>query len=193
LSGTRTETFIFEGRRNKTLAFTKKEKGEMTAQYEKWLTESQATFVMDYVSMTMKDIDTFRAKVREAGGEVHIVKNTLFGHALSANGFAAPQFLEGTSLVGFAFSDAPALAKTVTEFLKGAETRKVKGGYLGKELITAAQVKALADLPSLPVMRAMLLGVISAPATKLVRTLAEPARSLAAVMKAYSDKPAIAA
>ena len=58
--------------------------------------------------------------------------------------------------------------------------------------ITDKQVKSLADLPSLPVMRAMLLGVISAPATKLVRTLAEPARSMAAVVKAYSEKAPVA-
>jgi len=54
-------------------------------------------------------------------------------------------------------------------------------------------VKALADLPPLPVMQATLLGVISAPATKLVRTLAEPARSMAAVVKAYSEKAPVAA
>jgi large subunit ribosomal protein L10 len=174
------------------LAFTKKEKGDMTAQYEKWLGESEAIFVLDYVSLTMPEIDAFRAKVREAGSEVHLVKNTLFSLALKAQGFPEPEFLEGTSLVGFAFSDAPALAKVVTDFTKGNETRKVKGGYLGKELISSSQIKALADLPSLPVMRAMLLGVISAPASKLVRTLAEPARSMAGVLKAYSEKTATA-
>jgi len=69
----------------------------------------------------------------------------------------------------------------------------VKGGFLGKVIISETQVKALADLPPLPVMQATLLGVISAPATKLVRTLAEPARSMAAVVKAYSEKAPVAA
>ena len=90
--------------------------------------------------------------------------------------------------MGFAFSDAAGLAKSFAEFTKGNDTRKVKGGFLGKELITDKQVKALSDLPALPVMRAMLLGVINAPASKLVRTLAEPGRSMAAVVKAYSEK-----
>jgi len=175
------------------LAFTKKEKGDMTAQYEKWLSESQAVYVLTYTSMTMKEIDAFRAKVRETNSEVHMVKNTLFLRALEAQGYDKAPFFEETSLVGFAFSDAAALAKTFTDITKGSENFKVKGGYLGKEIVSDKQVKALADLPSLPVMRATLLGTISAPATKLVRTLVEPARSLAAVVQAYSDKAGTAA
>ena len=66
----------------------------------------------------------------------------------------------------------------------------MKGGYLDGQAISARQVKSLAELPPLPVMRAQLLGVISAPATKFVRTLAEPARSVAGVLKAYSEKEA---
>lgn len=170
------------------MAFTKKRKGEMTAQYEQWVNKSQAMFVLTYKSMNMKEIDAFRNKVRETGSEVHLVKNTLFNRALSAQGYAQATYLEKTSLVGFAFTDAAALAKVFAETTKGSETLKVKGGYLGKELITEKQVKALADLPALPVMRAMLLGTIQAPASQLVRTLVEPARSMAAVVKAYSEK-----
>ena len=175
------------------MAFTKQQKGDMTAQYEKWLKESQAVFVLNYTKMNMKEIDAFRTKVRESGSEVHLVKNTLFERALEAQGYAKASFFEGTSLVGFAFNDAPALAKTFTDATKGNDTIKVKGGFLGKELISAVQIKALADLPPLPVMRATLLGTISAPASKLVRTLAEPARSLAAVIQAYTEKAGTAA
>lgn len=170
------------------MAFNKKRKGDMTAQYEKWVNNSQAMFVLTYKSMNMKEIDAFRNKVRETGSEVHLVKNTLFNRALSAQGFPQADYLEKTSLVGFAFSDAAALAKVFSEAAKGSENVKVKGGYLGKELISGKQVKSLADLPALPVMRAMLLGTIQAPASQLVRTLVEPARSMAAVVKAYSEK-----
>ena len=175
------------------MAFTKKQKGDMTAHYEKWLSESQAVYVLDFSKMTMKEVDAFRAKARENGSEIHLVKNTLFTRALESQGYPVPDLFEGTSLVGFAFNDPPALAKTFTDFIKGSETRRIKGGFLGKEVITDVQVKALADLPPLPVMRATLLGVIQAPASKLVRTLAEPARSLAAVLKAYSEKEPLAA
>ena len=175
------------------MAFTKKQKGEMSAKYENWLEKSEAVYVLTYSAMNMKDIDTFRAKARETGSEVHLVKNTLFNRALKAKGFPENTFLEETSLVGFAFSDVPGLAKVFSDSTKGSETIKIKGGYIGKEILTDKQVKALADLPTLPVMRAMLLGLINTPATKLVRTIAEPARSLAAVVNAYSEKAGTAA
>jgi large subunit ribosomal protein L10 len=175
------------------LAFTKKEKGEMSAQYEKWLEKSEAVFVLTYTKMNMKEIDAFRAKVRDTGSEVHMVKNTLFSRSLTAQGFPASPFLETTSLVGFAFSDVPGLAKVFSEATKGSDHIKIKGGYIGKELLTEKQVKSLADLPTMPVMRAILLGTISAPASKLVRTLNEPARSMAAVVKAYSENAGTAA
>ncbi|HBF40275.1 MAG TPA: 50S ribosomal protein L10 [Anaerolineaceae bacterium] len=175
------------------MAFTKKQKGDMSAQYEKWVSNSQAIFVLTYERMNMKEIDAFRAKVRETGNEVHLVKNSLFDRALEARGYPKAAFLEKTSLVGFAFSDPPALAKVFTDATKGSDTIAVKGGFLGRELIDGKQVKVLADLPPLPVMRATLLGVISAPATKLVRTLAEPARSVAAVIKAKSEAASTAA
>jgi len=175
------------------LAFTKKEKGEKSAQYEQWLEKSEAVFVLTYTKMNMKEIDAFRNKVRETGSEVHLVKNTLFNRSLSAQGYPANPFLETTSLVGFAFSDVPGLAKVFADATKGNDQIKIKGGYIGKELLNDKQVKALADLPTMPVMRAMLLGVISAPASKLVRTLNEPARSMAAVVKAYSEKAGTAA
>jgi large subunit ribosomal protein L10 len=175
------------------LAFTKQKKGEISAQYEEWLEKSQAVYVLTYTRMNMKEIDAFRAKVRETGSEAHLVKNTLFNRSLTAKGFPANSFMETTSLVGFAFSDVPGLAKVFADATKGSDHIKIKGGYIGKELLSDKQVKSLADLPTLPVMRAMLLGVIQAPASKLVRTLNEPARSMAAVVKAYSEKAGTAA
>ena len=62
------------------------------------------------------------------------------------------------------------------EVTKGMEAVKIKGGFMGDESLSSAQVKSLANLPPLPVMRAQLLGVLQAPASKLVRTLAEPGR-----------------
>ncbi len=172
------------------MAFSKKHKTEMISDYETWLGKSQAIFMLEYNKMTMKDIDAFRKKVRETGSEAHIVKNTLMQLAMQKAGYTDVKKTEGTLLVGFAYSDAPALAKVFADACKNSEIFKLRGGYLDKQPLAAAQVKALADLPPLPVMRATLLGVLQAPASKLVRTLAEPARSLAAVVKAYSDQGA---
>ena len=171
------------------MAFTKERKTEIIAQYEQWMSQSQAVFILEYKKMDMKAVGIMRAKVRDAGGELHVVKNTLFNIVLEKAGMQKPKgLLDGTTMISFAFSDPPALAKVITDSTKNSEIFKVKAGYFGKQAITAPEIKALADLPPLPVMRAKVLGMLLAPASKLVRTLAEPARSLAGVVKAYSEK-----
>ena len=170
------------------MAITKEQKREMVAQYGEWLDRSDAIVLAEYTGMTMKDMDALRKKIREAGGEFHVVKNTLAKLALkdAEIDYDDEHFLSSTA-IGFAFEDPPALAKAMTDFEKESDSLKVKVGYLEKQMMSAAEVKALADLPPLPVMRATLLSTLLAPASQLVRTLAEPGRQVAAVMKAYSE------
>ncbi len=173
------------------MAITKERKNELVAQYGDWVRRSQALVITQYVGLTMKDIDNLRAKVRDNGGEFHIIKNTLASLAFKQAGLEAPtDQLEGSTAIAFAFTDAPALVKTITDFAKSSEFLKIKGGFLEKQSLTPAGVKALADLPPLPVVRAQLLGTLLAPASKLVRTLAEPGRMIAAVIKAHAEPEA---
>jgi large subunit ribosomal protein L10 len=173
------------------LAISKQRKNEMVGEYVRWIDQSRALIVSEYVGLSMKQVDELRAKVREAGGEFHIVKNTLGRVAFQEAGLTAPEgLLKGSTAICFAFRDAPAIAKVMADYAKSSDFLKIKGGYLDKRAIGAEDVKALAELPPLPVMRAQLLGVLSAPASKLVRTLAEPARQVAAVLKAYAEKDA---
>jgi large subunit ribosomal protein L10 len=171
------------------LAISKQHKEELIAQYSDWVNRSQALFVTEYLGLSMPQIDELRGKIREAGGEFHIVKNTLGKVAFEKLDMTVPNaILTGSSAVVFAFRDAPNMAKVITEYARTSESVKVKGGYLDKRPISAEEVKALAELPPLPILRAQLLGTLMAPASKLVRTLAEPARQVAAVLKAYADK-----
>lgn len=171
------------------MAITKEQKRDVVEEYKEWMKRSQALIVTEYTGLPMKDIDALRSKIRENGGEFHVVKNTLGKRALQDSGFPISESLfEGSTAVGFAFEDAPAVAKALADFARTSEFLKIKGGYLGAKAINKAEVTALAEMPPLPVMRARLLGVLSAPASQLVRTLAEPARSLAAVVKAYVDR-----
>ena len=175
------------------MAISKQRKEGALAQYQDWISRSQAVLLVEYSGAKMKDLDAIRAKIRETGGEFHIVKNTLARRAFEANGMSVPAGLfEKSTAVSFVFSDVASTAKALTEVTKGMEFAKLKGGFMAGQALNASQVKALADLPPLPVSRARLLGVLLAPAGKLVRTIAEPARSLAAVFKAYSEKPAAA-
>jgi len=159
----------------------------MLKSYEQILKQSQAVFVIEFKKMSMKEVDVLRNKVRDAGGQLHVVKNTLMGIALEHNGVRHTT-LAGTSLMGFAINDVPALAKVFVDQTKNTEVYKIKCGYMDGRQITASDVKALADLPPLPVMRAKLLGMLQAPAGKLVRTINEPARALAFVFKAYATQ-----
>jgi len=176
------------------LAVSKERKAEVLATYAEWLQKSEAVILVEYTGVKMKDLDNIRAKIRETGGEFHVVKNTLARRAFADNGMNFPaDFLVKSTAVSFAFSDPASTAKALNDATKGSEFVKVKGGFMGGQVLNAAQVKALADMPPLPVVRAQLLGVLQAPAGKLVRTIAEPARGLAAVIKAFTEKAPVAA
>ena len=173
------------------MAITKEKKREITAQYGEWLEQSKAIILTEYIGMNMKNIDELRAKVREAGGEFHVVKNTLLKRVLTEAGMSFDEgHFENTTAVGFAFEDAPALAKTMMEFAKQSGLLQIKSGYLGERLISVDEVNSLASVPPLPVMRAILLSTLLAPASQLVRTLSEPGRQVAAVLKAYAEADA---
>lgn len=173
------------------MALSKERKEQLQAQYETWIKESQAVVLTEYTGLTMPMIDELRAKVRDAGGEFHVVKNTLGKRAFDAAGFEAPEdYFIGSTAFGVAFDDAPGVAKVIKDFGKDKPMVVIKGGLMDGELVSSETVLALAELPPLPVMRAQLLGTILAPASQLVRTIAEPGRSLAQVVKAHADAAA---
>ena len=175
------------------MALSRQRKEEVLAQYKEWMSQSEALFLMEYKGASVKNMEDARAKVREAGGEFHVVKNRLAKLALKVNDFDIPEgYLENSTAIGFAFDDVASTAKALADMAKEVDAFQFKGGYMGTETLSSEQVTALAKLPPLPVLRAQLLGVLQAPASKLVRTVAEPARGLAAVVKAYSEEPAAA-
>jgi len=171
-----------------TLALTRKKKEEVLSQYREWVSKGQALVMVEYTGVTVHQLDDIRAKLRETGAEFHVMKNTFTKKVLAESGYSVPAgLLEKSTAVMVAFSDAAASAKALTESTSKIEAIKIKGGFLGTQALSANQVKALADLPPLPVVRSQLLGVLQAPASKLVRTLAEPARSLAYVIQAKNN------
>jgi large subunit ribosomal protein L10 len=187
------KTFLLKGGEC-TLAISKERKEEVLAIYADWMKRSQAVILVEYTGVKMKDLDNIRNKIRDTGGEFHIVKNTLARRAFADNGMTFPEdMLVKSTAVSFAFSDPATTAKALMDATKGNEFIKLKGGFLSGQALTAAQAKALAEMPPLPVVRAQLLGMLQAPAGKLVRTIAEPARGLAAVIKAFTEKAPAAA
>ncbi len=174
------------------MAFTKEQKQDLVGKYEQWLKESSAFFLLEFDKMNMSEINSLRAKAREEDCQVHVIKNTLLSIALKNAGMQLDEPLIKTSLVGFTNDNAPGLAKMFNDATK-TELFDFKLGYLDGQLIPVENIKALAELPPLPVVRAQFLGLLTTPASKLVRTLIEPARQMAAVVKAYSEnEPATA-
>ena len=147
------------------MAISKERKEEVLTIYADWMKRSQAVILVEYTGVKMKDLDAIRSKIRESGGEFHIVKNTLARRAFADSGMELPEdFLIKSTAISFAFTDPALTAKALNEAVKGKEAIKVKGGYMSGQALNPVQVKALADMPPLPVVRAQLLGVLQAPA-----------------------------
>lgn len=171
------------------MAISKQQKEELVEQYKKWVAESDGLILANYHNLSVKDINNLRNEIRESGGEFHVIKNTLAKRAFeeSKREFEEGIFTGPTAL-GVSYENPTGLAKVLKKFSKEQGTIEIKSGYLADRLMTVEEVMAMADLPSLAEMRAKLLSTIAAPASQLVRTLAEPGRSLAAVLKARSEQ-----
>lgn len=171
------------------MAITKERKDELLQTYTELIKRSEGMILIEYRGLNMKGMGPLRNKVREASGELRVVKNTLALKALRDAGLTPPEsLLTQTTAIGFAFSDVPGVAKALTALAKDSEFIKVKGGMLGKQVLNPKEVEALADLPPLPVLRAQLLGLISTPATRLTGVIAGGVRQVVNVVKAYADK-----
>lgn len=147
-------------------------------------TESGSVVVARYTGLTVAQLTELRRRMRAAGAKFQVIKNRLAKIALenSDRRPAAGMFVEPT---GIAYgSDLVAPAKVAAQYAKENDKFVIVGGLVGRTLMDEEGVKALARIPSLNELRAMLLGVLQAPATKLARTLNEPASSLARVLDA---------
>lgn len=173
------------------MALSKERKQELVEQYEVWLKDARALIMAEYTGMTMPQMDELRARAREKGAEFHVIKNRLGKLVFESAGIEVPEeMFTGSTAFGVAYDDAPGIAKVIKDFGKDQPALKIKAGFMDGRVLSAEQVIALAELPPLPVVRGQLLGVIQAPASKLVRTIAEPGRSLAQVIKAHADAAA---
>jgi large subunit ribosomal protein L10 len=146
-------------------------------------------FVVDYTGLKVDKFAELRKRLAGAGAEIHVFKNTLVKKAAERAGY--PDDI-GTHLVGQTAvvcggQDVCAAAKVMKNFAAEFEKPVLKAGVLDGRLLDATGIKVLADLPSKDILRATLLGVLNAPASKLVRLLNEPAASLARVLKAKSE------
>jgi large subunit ribosomal protein L10 len=146
--------------------------------------------LVDFRGLSVPAVTEFRRKVRHAGSRYRVVKNSLALRAIKGTPLERLESkFENTTGVAYTGSDPVALAKVLVDFSKDHPQLVVKGGVVsGSQLVDAAGVKALSTMPSLPELRARLLGMLQAPASQLVRLLNTPAGQLARVLKAHQEK-----
>ncbi len=144
---------------------------------------------MEYRGLKVGPITELRKRLNKAGAEMHVVKNSLFRLAAKEAGVAdLGASLAGQLAVVTGQRDISAAAKVVKTFAAEFDKPKIRFGYLKNQRLETADILALADLPSIEVLRARLLGVIMAPATKLAALISTPATQLVRVLKARVDK-----
>ena len=163
------------------------------AEIKEKLNGSQSVIMADYRGLSVKEMQEFRAKVRESGGEVKVYKNTLTEIAIRE--LAMPsmdEFLEGPTCFIFGSDDPADPAKAIMDFAKEHEALEVKGGFIDNGVVDAGVVKAIAALPSREVLIAKLMGSLLNPIQGFMSMANAPASALTRTFKAVADQMAAA-
>jgi large subunit ribosomal protein L10 len=151
---------------------------------------SGAVVVTHYLGLTVAEMTDLRGRLRKENAQIKVVKNRLAQKALNGSaGDAGEALFKGPVAIAFA-PDPVSAAKVVTQYAKDNEKFSVVGGLMGDTVLDQNAVRALASLPSLDQIRAQIIGLLQAPATKVAGVLQAPAGQLARVFNAYATKDA---
>ena len=166
------------------------QKRETVADLKQVFNETNVVVVTRNLGLTVAQSTDLRNRMRDAGAAYKVTKNTLALIALEGTTYAPlSEMLTGPTALATS-SDPVAAAKAAVDFAKTNDRLEIVGGAMGETLLNAEGVRALAALPSLDELRARIVGLIQAPATKIARTINEPGAMLARVIGAYAAKEA---
>jgi large subunit ribosomal protein L10 len=164
------------------------QKAEAVAQLKQTFQETGVVVVTRNLGMSVAQSTSLRIKMRDAAATYKVSKNTLALIAIEGTPYAnIGELLTGPTALATS-SDPVAAAKAVVDFAKTTDKIEIVGGAMGDTILDANGVKALAELPSLDELRARIVGLIQAPATKLAQVIQAPAAQLARVFGAYAAK-----
>lgn len=164
------------------------EKKEAVATLNEVFKTTSVVVVAHYSGLTVAQMQNLRKRMREAGAKVQVAKNRLVKIALDGTQSASISgLMTGPTLI--AYSDDPTAApKVCVGFAKDFDKLVILGGAMGETALDPDAVKSLATMPSLDELRAKIVGLIQAPATKIAQLQTAPAAKLARVFAAYADK-----
>ncbi len=170
------------------MAISRQRKKDIVTEYKELMSRSQAVILTSYSGLSVRDTEKLRRRIGEVGGEFHIVKNRLMSRAFEEVGLPLPEGgLQGTTAMGFAMEDIPAVAKIIVDLTRENEGLKVKGGVVEGLVYDLAQVERIADLPPVPVLRAQLLSTLQAPAGGVVGIIAASMRQIVNLLQAQLE------
>ena len=166
------------------------QKSEQVAALKQTFNEVGVVVIARNLGLTVAQSTTLRNRMRDAGARFKVTKNRLALIALEGTPYQSiGDLLTGPTALATS-SDPVAAAKAAVDFAKTNDRLEIVGGAMGDTLLDVNGVKALAELPSLDELRAKIVGLIQAPATKIARTISEPGAQLARVIGAYAAKDA---
>jgi large subunit ribosomal protein L10 len=169
------------------------EKAELVAALREVFKAANVVVVAHYSGLTVAQMQTLRRQMRQAGASVKVAKNRLAKIALTGADVASiASLLKGPALIAYS-GDPVAAPKVAVDFAKANERFVILGGAMGKTALNLDGIKQLAALPSLDELRAKIIGLIQAPATKIAQVINAPAAKVARVIAAYAAKSEAAA
>ena len=164
------------------------QKKEAVAELKQTFNETSVVVVTRNLGLTVAQSTNLRNRMRDAGARYKVAKNKLALIALEGTTYAPlSELLTGPTALATS-TDPVAAAKAVVEFAKTNDRLEIVGGAMGETVLDVAGVKALAELPSLDQLRATIVGLIQAPATKIAQVVNAPAAKLARVFGAYAAR-----
>jgi len=162
------------------------QKSRTIEQAKEWYSQSAGVVFTDYRGLKVKELQELRKNLRLKGGELHVLKNTLFRIAAGEDTAKLPADLHnGTTAFTFVFENEAEVAKALLDYAKSSKKLIVKGAFFGGKAFSAAEVQTLSELPPKDVLISQVIGLIASPISNLVGTIealyADPIRTIGAV------------
>lgn len=163
------------------------EKAKVIEQTREWYSKSAGLIFTDYRGLQVKEFQALRKQLRAKGGEIHVVKNTLFRQAAPDVVENLPEeFHNGTTAIAFLFENESECAKVLSDFATSSKKLVIKGGFISGKTCDAKAVEKISKLPSKEILIAQVIGAIAAPISNLIGTVeaiyAQPIRTIYAVV-----------
>lgn len=164
------------------------EKKEEISEIKQLVESHSSTVIVHYQGLTVSQMNFLRGQMRECGAKFKVIKNSLAKLAIAnTNTKELDSLLSGPTALVIS-NDPVSVAKNLTKFAKENDKLQLLGGVVDNEFVNKKGLVTLADLPSKDELRAKIIGLLNAPATKLVRVIKTPAEQLARIFGAYSKK-----